>query len=253
MFAIASAVALAFVSSTLAQPGPLTPLAAEVGQPCVITWTPDATGTWKETNIQLMSGDNDNMVPVTTVTTVDTTSGAPATFTWTCPDVTLYAPVFFYQFSHAAEPNNLIWTTRWTIDSATGQSVAAPNAVEPDGSPVPWGVAQLKDLTQVKPAPSYIVGQSAAGANSTTSGTSMTVSASVTGSSAVSSSASASGSMVTVSKSASAPLSSTTDSSSNSTTASTGSSTSGASSTRSQVSAFAGVAGALFAAFVTFA
>lgn len=48
MFAIASAVALAFVSSALAQPGPLTPLAADVGQPCVITWTPDPTGQWKQ-------------------------------------------------------------------------------------------------------------------------------------------------------------------------------------------------------------
>lgn len=170
MFAIASAVVLAFVSSTLAQPGPLTPLAADVGQPCVITWTADPTGLWKQTNIQLMSGDNQNMVPVTTVTTVDTTAGAPTTFTWTCPDVTLYAPIFFYQFSHAAEPNNLIWTTRWAIDSATGQSVPAPNPTQPGGQAIPWGVAQLKDLTQVKPAPSYIVGQSAAGANSTTSG-----------------------------------------------------------------------------------
>jgi len=249
MFAIASAVALALVSSTLAQPGPLTPLAADVGQPCVITWTADPTGLWKQTNIQLMSGDNENMVPVTTVTTLDTTSGAPTTFTWTCPDVTLYAPIFFYQFSHAAEPDNLIWTTRWAIDGPNGESVPAPNPTQPGGQAVAWGVAQLKDLSQVKPAPTYIVGQSAPSANSTTPG----ASASVTGSATSSppNTASVPPSMVTMSKPVTASVPS--GPASGNTTDVKGSSTSGVPLTRSQASIFTGIAGAAFAALFTFA
>jgi len=125
----------------------------------VITWTADATGKWTETNIELMSGDNDNMVHLTTVTTLDTTAGAATTFTWTCPDVTLYAAVYFYQFSHATEPSNLIWTTRWAIESAAGEIVGAPNATQPDGSAIAWGLGELKDPSTAKPAPSYITGQ----------------------------------------------------------------------------------------------
>jgi len=242
MFAVASAIALAFVSSALAQPNPLTPLAAEAGQPCTITWTADPTGQWTQTNIQLMSGDNQNMVPVTTVTTVDTTSGAPATFTWTCPEVTLYAPIFFYQFSQAAQPDDLIWTTRWAIESPSGQTVAAPNPTQPGGDAVPWGTAQLVDLSQVKPPPAYITGQSAPAANGTVS---------VTASASLPTTTSIPSSIVTVTMASAASTPSA--SSAASTPASAGGSTSGAALTRSQASIIAGVVGAALAAILTLA
>jgi len=164
MFAITSLTALAFAYSALAIPGPLTPVPAEAGATCLISWTPDPTGTWTQTNIELMSGDNQNMVHLTTVATnVDTTASAPASMSWTCPDVTLYAAVYFYQFSHAAEPDNLTWTTRWAIESATGEIVGAPNATQPDGTAIAWGTGLLKDPSTAKPAPSYITGQTSGG------------------------------------------------------------------------------------------
>jgi len=161
MLAISSFAALAFAYSAVAAPTPLTPVPAPAGGNCVISWTPDPTGTWKDTVIELMTGDNENMIHLTTVTntTVDTTSGAPATLTWTCPDVSLYAAVYFYQFSHVEEPSALTWTTRWAIESPTGQIVAPPNATQPDGTAIPWGVGLLTDISQAKPAPSYITGQ----------------------------------------------------------------------------------------------
>jgi len=176
MFAVASAVALAFFSSVFAQPSPLTPLPAQEGQSCVITWTPDTTGKWTQTNIELMSGSNDNMVHLTTVTTnLDTTSGSAATFTWTCPDVTLYAAVYFYQFSHATEPSNLLWTTRWAIEGPNGQIVAPPNATQPGGQAIPWGLGELVDPSKATPAPSYITGEmSASGSGAPANGTAVT-------------------------------------------------------------------------------
>jgi len=243
MFAAASVLALALVSSVFAQPSPLTPVPVQEGGNCVITWTPDSTGKWNETNIELMTGDNLNMIHLTTVTTVDTTSSAAATFSWICPDVTLYAAVYFYQFSHATEPSNLIWTTRWAIASATDEIVGAPNATQPDGSAVGWGIGYLKDPSTAKPAPSYITGQTsgAAGAAAATNGT---VVASV--------SASASSTM-TMSVASKATGMSATSSATSSTagTAVTGASTSGAGLLRSPASLFVAGAGAILAGLLS--
>ncbi len=35
------------------------------GGKCTLSWTPDPAGLWKETNVELMSGDNWNMVHIT--------------------------------------------------------------------------------------------------------------------------------------------------------------------------------------------
>ncbi|KAG8914604.1 hypothetical protein FRC01_003993, partial [Tulasnella sp. 417] len=191
MFALTSAIVLALVSKALADPAPLTPPTTPVGGDCVISWTPDATGAWKETNIQLMTGDNWNMVPITTIATVDTTSAAATSYTWTCPDVSPNAPIYFYQFSHAAEPANLVWTTRFTIAAADGSTVAAENQTQPDGTNVAWGIGQLADPSEAKPAPAYITGQgttgpttaSASGAASVSSRPATSAAASTAGSS----------------------------------------------------------------------
>lgn len=194
MFALTSAIVLALASKALADPSPLTPPTANVGADCVISWSPDTTGKWTQTNIQLMTGDNWNMVPITTIATVDTTSSAATTYTWTCPDVSPNAPIYFYQFSHAAEPTKLVWTTRFTIAGADGSTVAAENQTQPDGSNVPWGTGQLADPSQAKPAPAYITGQGTTGSTAaTTSGSaSMSVSMSMPMSSSTPAAASAS-------------------------------------------------------------
>ncbi|KAG8949975.1 hypothetical protein FRC04_008054 [Tulasnella sp. 424] len=167
MFALTSAFVLAALASkALADPSPLTPTTSNVGGDCVISWSADTTGKWTQTNIQLMTGDNWNMVPITTIATVDTTSAAATTYTWTCPDVTPNAPIYFYQFSHATEPTKLLWTTRFTIAGADGSTVAAENQTQPDGTNVPWGTGALTDPSTAKAAPSYITGQGPAGASS---------------------------------------------------------------------------------------
>jgi len=160
MLAVTLAAALALASSVVAQPSPLTPASAKEGDNCIISWTPDQTGKWTDTNIELMTGDNLNMVHLTTVTTVSTTSAAPTTYTWTCPDVTLNSVVYFYQFSHVEEPNNLLWTTRWAIAGADGTTVPAPfNETTSDGNVIGWGTGALVNTALIKPAPAYIHGQ----------------------------------------------------------------------------------------------
>ncbi|KAG9024650.1 hypothetical protein FRB95_011242 [Tulasnella sp. JGI-2019a] len=252
MFTIASAVALAFVSSALAQPGPLTPSPAIEGQPCQITWTPDATGKWTQTNIQLMTGDNNNMVPLTTVATVDTTSAAATTYSWICPDVTIYSAIYFYQFSHEEEPNNLIWTTRWAIESPSGEVVTPPNATQPGAAagatPVPWGTGALKNPADGNPAPSYIVGQPGTADTTAATATNGTVatSAAVSVSSSVASvtmSTSAKSMTTAVAKNSTA----TSITSSASATATGTSSTSGAGLSRSHGSVLVAAVGAVVA------
>lgn len=78
------------------------------GTNCEVDWSPDTTGTWKTLNIELMTGDNLNMVHLTSmfslglskrasfdpfpsppaVASVDGTV-SPGTFSYPCPDVRL--------------------------------------------------------------------------------------------------------------------------------------------------------------------
>jgi len=129
----------------LADPVPTVPDPGHIyneGSPCQIGWTPDTTGEWKSMNIQLMTGNNVQMVPLTTVGTVDGTT-EPGTFSYPCPKVTIHAAIYFYQFSHAANASDLLWTGRFAIADATGTTVPAPNLTQPDGEGIPWGVGAL--------------------------------------------------------------------------------------------------------------
>ncbi|KAG8889268.1 hypothetical protein FRB98_005081 [Tulasnella sp. 332] len=251
MFTVASFIALAFASSALAQPSPLTPAPSIEGQPCAITWTPDATGKWTQTNIQLMSGDNENMVALTTITTVDTTSTAPTTFSWTCPDVTLYSAVYWYQFSIAADPTNLLWTTRFAIESPSGTTVPPPNPTQPNGDAIAWGLGELKDLSAAKPPPSYITGETTGGAsNSTTPVVSAASNSTVLSMSSTSLAASIATVVVKTSTGASAAVTPATAAAMTS-AAATGSTTSGAGLSRSQGSIIVAVVGAVAAGVFT--
>jgi hypothetical protein len=63
-----STVLLSFALTALADVTPTSPSPGQVfqqGSSCTIGWDPDLTGTWKTLIIQLMTGDNLNMVPLT--------------------------------------------------------------------------------------------------------------------------------------------------------------------------------------------
>ena len=69
MIAYASVVAL-LASATFvhAQIDPSAPGPGDVfkqGEQCTFTWNPDTTGTWKETNVELMTGNNLQMIHLT--------------------------------------------------------------------------------------------------------------------------------------------------------------------------------------------
>ena len=54
----------------LADPVPSSPAPGQVfneGSTCTIGWTPDTTGTWKTLDIELMTGDNSQMVFLTSM------------------------------------------------------------------------------------------------------------------------------------------------------------------------------------------
>lgn len=127
------------------------------GGTCQIGWNPDTTGQWKTMNIQLMTGSNGQMVPLTTVATVDGTT-SPGTFSYKCPAVTIHAAIYFYQFSHAGNASDLLWTGRFAIADASGTTVAAPNTTQPDGEGIPWGSGALTDPSKAVAPPSYLPG-----------------------------------------------------------------------------------------------
>lgn len=128
------------------------------GTTCSVTWDPDTSGVWTVMNIEFMSGDNLDMVYMTTVATVDGTDASNTTFNYPCPAVHPNAPIYFYQFSSPFS-KNLYWTTRFAIADTNGQVTPAPNATQPNGQAIPWGVGVLDDPSQAVPSPSF--GQSA--------------------------------------------------------------------------------------------
>ncbi|EIW58390.1 uncharacterized protein TRAVEDRAFT_47544 [Trametes versicolor FP-101664 SS1] len=160
------------------------------GGDCTLSWTPDPSGTWKQTDVELMTGDNFNMVFITTITSFDGTDASKTTFSYPCPEVTPNSAIYFYQFSSPAVPDRQ-WTTRFTIADASGATTPPTNATQPGGAAIPWGTGALADPSKVVAAPSYLGIPSAPGASG--SGT-VSVTASVTANSTASASASASAS-----------------------------------------------------------
>ncbi|KAN0109626.1 hypothetical protein V8E52_009063 [Russula decolorans] len=153
-------VVFADVGPTIPDPGHI----YNEGSTCQIGWTADPTGQWKTMNIQLMTGSNVQMVPLTTVATVDGTT-SPGTFSYPCPAVTIHAAIYFYQFSYAGNASDHLWTGRFAIADASGTTVPAPNLTQPDGEGIPWGNGALVDPSKAVAPPSYLPGGT--GSNST--------------------------------------------------------------------------------------
>jgi hypothetical protein len=63
--AVFAATAASLAGIANAQISPLIDTTFNQGSPCTVTWEVDPTGTWKEMHIQLMTGDNFQMVHLT--------------------------------------------------------------------------------------------------------------------------------------------------------------------------------------------
>lgn len=93
-----------------------------------------------------MSGSNKAMAFVGNVATqLDGTIGSPIPYAWSCPDVDSNTPIYFYAFSNNnnGTSSDIIYSPRFTIASATGETAPAANPTQPDGQPTPWGIGHI--------------------------------------------------------------------------------------------------------------
>lgn len=237
MLALGLVVVAGAVAGVVAAPNPTEPSGSSVfniGQQCTIKWDADSTKTWTKMNIQLMTGDNWNMVHITTVAQdIDATDATKNTYSYTCPDVTPTSAIYFYQFSDASEPTNLLWTTRWTIASADGQTTTPTETTQPNGDKIPWGKGALVDPSTAVAPPSYLTNNQANGSANSTS--SAAAGSSAPAGSTVVAITSSPAAATTPAAAATTPAASSSHASSSSTAraATTGGATTGASSTNS--------------------
>lgn len=170
--ALAGLLALASPLMVLADVNPSEPGPGSIfkaGSKCHVTWQgdTDSTTAWKDMAIELMSGSNLNMVPVTTVAT-NQDGTKDGSFEHTCPEVTPNSAIYFYQLS-SSHTTTKTWTTRFTIQGADGSSTPPANPTQPSGDPIPWGIGRLVNADAVVPPPF-------AGSNSTSPTASSSVS-----------------------------------------------------------------------------
>ncbi|KAK8870058.1 hypothetical protein IAR55_000628 [Kwoniella newhampshirensis] len=136
-----------------------------VGQQINALWTADTTDGWNNVEIQLMTGDNFNMVPLATV--VSGIDGTTATsYSFAAPDVTPYSKIYFLQFSNGGNATALTWTTRFTIAGTDGSVTDPTNSTVYSGTTVQWGTGTLLSAvsssnTTSSTAPSAAVSPSA--------------------------------------------------------------------------------------------
>jgi len=134
---------------------PSTPETADAGSECAVAWTGDTNSTtdWLNMAIEFMTGDNDDMVFLTTVATgLDGT--VDGSCSWICPEVFPYSAIYFYQFISPWETTNKVWTSRFAIASFSGTTTTPPNSTQPDGENISWGTGALVNEA-VSAAPSF--------------------------------------------------------------------------------------------------
>ncbi|WVF72489.1 hypothetical protein IAT40_007305 [Kwoniella sp. CBS 6097] len=223
MFALPLAVVFALASTVSAIITPTSPdgsTVVKVGDKIQALWTADSTSSWNNVQIQLMTGDNLQMVPLATIATgIDGTTAT--SYEFTAPDVSPYSKIYFLQFTNGGDLTAPTWTTRFTIAGADGSTTDPTNSTVYSGTAVEWGTGTL--LSTVTTDASGSGSSSGSSSNSTTGSTTASASASganVVSTISVSSSAAAeSASAASSSESASASASATTSAKSSGTTA----------------------------------
>ncbi|RXW16321.1 hypothetical protein EST38_g9545 [Candolleomyces aberdarensis] len=170
---VLSAALFARADVTPSEPGPGS--AYNAGSTCTVSWEgdPDSTTAWKDMSIQLMTGDNFNMIHLSTIAS-EQDGTVDGRFNYPCPEVTPYSAIYFYQFTAAGAPDKT-WTTRFTIASPTGQTVPPPNAAQPGtNDPIPWGAGALADPSTANPPPTAGPAATGGTARATTSSSTST-------------------------------------------------------------------------------
>ncbi|KAK1224060.1 hypothetical protein PQX77_008390 [Marasmius sp. AFHP31] len=145
------------------------------GSMCRTSWIGDADGNWADMKIQLMTGDNFNMIEVATVAT-GLNGNQGGTFEFKCPKVEPYSAIYFFQYT--APGRYPTWATRFTIADKNGNSTPPPESTQPDGAAIPWGVGRLAGDSN--PPPPVTTSTSTTSSESSTS-TSTTSSSAATG------------------------------------------------------------------------
>jgi len=137
------AVAASVVSAEMIPTSPDGATVAKIGDQLTTLWTKDTSGEWNNVTIQLMSGDNFQMIPVTTLQTgIDATTLSEYQFT--VPDVSPTSKIYFLQFTpNTGNATQVTWTTRFTIAAADGSTTPPAQQTQPDGQAIPWGVGEL--------------------------------------------------------------------------------------------------------------
>ncbi|KAH6915677.1 hypothetical protein BKA70DRAFT_1253458 [Coprinopsis sp. MPI-PUGE-AT-0042] len=147
-----AASALVRAEVTPSEPGPGSSYTA--GETCTVSWDGDRDSDtiWKDMSIQLMTGDNFNMVHLSTIAS-DLDGTISGRFNYPCPEVIPYSTIYFYQFT-SPHTDVKTWATRFTITSPEGESVPPENDTQPGtNAPIPWGVGALADPSIANPPP----------------------------------------------------------------------------------------------------
>ncbi|KAI9638419.1 uncharacterized protein MKK02DRAFT_42810 [Dioszegia hungarica] len=147
MFALTALIALLSASAARAAVTPTSPESAtvvRVGGQMNALWAADTTGTWTDMTVQLMTGDNLQMIPLSTLSTgIDGTKDT--SHSWTVPNVSPTSKIYFLQFTRTGDPSSAQWTTRFTIASADGTTTPPTNSTTytPAQGPVQWGIGAV--------------------------------------------------------------------------------------------------------------
>jgi len=126
-----------------ADPDPSIPGPGDVyneGSNCKIAWSADTSGTWTQMSIELMTGNNWNMVHLADITTIDATK--ELTYSYPCPQVTPNSAIYFYQFKDPSSKETY-WTTRFAIADASGTTTPPSESTQPNGDQIPWGTGSI--------------------------------------------------------------------------------------------------------------
>ncbi|KDN41512.1 hypothetical protein K437DRAFT_226713 [Tilletiaria anomala UBC 951] len=169
-------------SSGLVLTGPGPGETFRAGGTCTVTWTPDTSGStkWKSFTLDLNTGSNQAMTKLETIATgLDGTDPTKTSYSWTCPEVSPYSAIYFYQVTTDGT-SDPAWTTRWAISSPNGTVVSPPHANQPGGgSPaIPWGNGKLLSAPVTNSA-STGASSSAASSSSSSSSSSSTAAVAV--------------------------------------------------------------------------